>query len=225
MIGELAKTLKIKPRDKDIYITALTHSSYANENETENNEKLEFLGDAVIQLITSENLFRGEYKDEGELTKTRAQLVREEALVIYAKSIDLGSYMRLGKGEKSANDTMLGDCFEALMGAIYLDLGINETKRVFKKIITPHRNLVSTILDHKTQLQELVQAEKNSLVYKIVNTKGPSNNREFTAEVYLDSNILLGNGRGGSKKEAEQNAAKSALEKLAVREDFGKKRK
>lgn len=216
-MNDLLSSLKIKPRNLEYYTTALTHSSYANENNTEHNEKLEFLGDAVIQLITSDYLFRGQFRDEGELTKTRAQIVREEALVIYAKSINLGDYMRLGKGEKQANDAMLGDCFEALMGAIYLDHGINETKRVFKNIIMPKLKLVEKILDHKTELQELVQAEKNSLIYKIVDTRGPSNNREFTAEVYLENDILLGSGKGTSKKEAEQNAAKSALDKLAVK--------
>lgn len=217
-MNNLFEKLKIKPRDLKIYEQALTHSSYANENESEDNEKLEFLGDAVIQLIISDYLYRDQFKDEGELTKRRAQIVREEALVIYANSIKLGDYMRLGKGERQANDAMLADCFEAIMAAIYLDLGLNETKRVFKSIISNKLDKVSLIIDYKTELQELVQADKNSLFYKIVDSRGPSNNRIFTAEVYLEDNILLGSGKGSSKKEAEQNAASQALEKLAKKD-------
>lgn len=213
---ELLKQLKIEPNDESIYLKALTHSSYANENQTGKNEKLEFLGDAVIELLMSDYLYNLHLADEGELTKRRAQAVCEEALVIYAEKINLKNFIRLGKGEmvKGANESMIADAFEALFGATFLDLGFKKAESLFKRIIVPNLKLVWGIKDYKSTLQELIQGgDKRNISYHIISQKGPSHHRLFEAAVKLDQQITLGTGVGKTKKEAEQNAAKDALEK------------
>lgn len=212
----LLKQLKLDVNDEDIYVNALTHSSYANENQTEKNEKLEFLGDAVIELLMSDYLYSQHLADEGELTKRRAQAVCEEALVIYADKINLKHYIRLGRGElaKGANDSMVADAFEALFGATFLDLGFKKVEGLFKRIVVPHLKHVWVIKDYKSTLQELIQGgDKRNISYQIISQTGPSHHRIFEAAVKLDQQITLGTGSGRTKKEAEQNAAKDALEK------------
>lgn len=212
----LLKKLNLPYKDESLYIMALTHSSYAYENQTEKNEKLEFLGDAVIELLMSDYLYKEDLENEGAMTKKRAQAVCEEALVAYANKIHLTDYIQLGKGEqlKGANSSMIADAFEALFGAIYLDLGFQEVYRVFHKIVVPHFNLVWDIKDYKSSLQEFIQSgDKRNISYQIIKEKGPSHNREFEAAVKLDNHITLGVGKGKTKKEAEQNAAHDALKK------------
>lgn len=213
---KLFDLLQIKPKNLSLYQRALTHSSYANEHQTENNERLEFLGDAVIDLYMAEHLYMTEKSDEGVMTKKRAQAVCEEALVLYAEKIELQNFILLGKGEKAKGlkKSILADAFEALFSAIYLDLGYIAAKSVFQRIVLPHLDLIENIKDYKTKLQELVQADKRTITYQIVSEKGPAHNKIFLAEVYLES-ILLGSGTGRTKKEAEQNAARKALSIVA----------
>lgn len=212
----LLKQLKLQANDISLYEQALTHASYANENQTEKNEKLEFLGDAVIELLMSDYLYSLDLADEGELTKRRAQAVCEEALVIYAEKIHLKDYLKLGKGElvKGANNAMIADAFEALFGATFLDLGFKKAEALFRRIVIPNLKHVWGIKDYKSTLQELIQGgDKRNISYHIISQKGPSHHRLFEAAVKLDQTITLGTGSGKTKKEAEQNAAKDALEK------------
>lgn len=212
----LLKMLNLPYKDESLYMMALTHASYAYENQTEKNEKLEFLGDAVIELLMSDYLYNEDLADEGIMTKRRAQAVCEEALVIYAHQIKLQDYMMLGKGElaKGPNDSMIADAFEAIFGATYLDLGFQHAKKLFERVIVPNLNHVWKIKDYKSSLQEYIQSgDKRNISYHIVSEKGPSHDKEFEAAVKLDNHITLGVGKGKTKKEAEQNAAKDALKK------------
>lgn len=222
---ELFDKLGIKPKDQSIYIQALTHSSYANEHQANHNERLEFLGDAVLQIIMSQYLYLNVKEDQGVLTKKRAQSVREEALHVFAMQINLNKYMLLGKGEieKGANQAMIADAFEALFAAIYLDLGFDKAIEVFKRIIVPHLPLVDGLKDYKSQLQELVQVDRRTLSYRTIKIGGPANDPEFRSEVFLEDNIMLGTGIGSSKKQAEQNAAFHALQKVAKEVSYVKK--
>ena len=156
----LLKKLQIQTENEAIYEQALTHASYAYENQTEKNEKLEFLGDAVIELLMSNYLYHKNLKDEGQMTKRRAQAVCEEALVIYAEKINLKKHMRLGHGEmqKGPNPSMIADAFEALFGALYLDQGYEAVKVLFDKIIVPHLKHVWGIKDYKSTLTEYIQS-------------------------------------------------------------------
>jgi len=212
----LLQKLNLPYKDESLYEIALTHSSYAYENQTENNEKLEFLGDAVIELMMSDYLYKQNLANEGEMTKKRAKAVREEGLVIYAEKIELKNYLKLGKGEsqKGANDAMISDAFEALFGAIYLDLGFVETKKIFDQLVVPYLDQTLLIKDYKSTLQEFVQSDgRRNISYHIIKELGPSHNRKFQAIVKLDNHIILGTGNGKTKKEAEQHAAKAALKK------------
>lgn len=213
---DLLKKLNLLYKDESLYETALTHASYAYENQLENNEKLEFLGDAVIELLTSDYLYQKDLADEGELTKRRAQAVREEALVIFADKINIKEYLKLGKGEKikGPNNSMIADAFEALFGAVFVDLGFSSAKKLFNKIMVPHLNLVWGIKDYKSALQEYIQSgDKRNISYQVIRETGPSHEKTFESIVKLDNHIILGVGRGKSKKEAEQKAAHDALKK------------
>lgn len=208
--------LHLPYKDESLYEIALTHASYANENQTEKNEKLEFLGDSVIGILMSDYLYQEDLADEGQMTKRRAQAVCEEALVKYASLINLKDHLRLGRGEmiKGANDAMIADAFEALFGAVYLDLGFRYAYKLFHQLIVPNLNMVWNIKDYKSTLQEFIQAgDKRSISYHIIKETGPSHHKEFEAAVKLDNVITLGIGSGKTKKEAEQNAAKDALKK------------
>ena len=198
---------------------ALTHSSYANERhvDTGDNERLEFLGDSVLGFITAEYLFAN-HRDfpEGELTKLRAYAVCEKSLFSYAEEIGLGNYLKLGKGEERTGGrtrpSVLSDAFEAVIAAIYLDGGMDEAKKFVLRFVVPYVEAKPTFKDYKTMLQEVVQKNQGeTLEYVLVSETGPDHDKCFTVEVHLNSNVI-GRGVGGSKKKAEQNAAKEALE-------------
>ncbi len=206
--------------DKELLIRALTHSSYANEHKTISNERLEFIGDAVLDLAVSKYLFEHLDEPEGVLTKKRAQDVCESSLALYAQKFDLGSYLLLGNGEDKSGGrsrpALLADAFEALLGAVFLDKGFKETYKILEKIVFPmiKETMNEDDDDYKSRLQEMVQSDKRTLQYEIIEEIGPAHDREFVARVMMDEAILMGEGRGKSKKEAEQNAAKYALEKM-----------
>lgn len=213
---ELLKKLNIAYKDIGVYDLALTHASYAYENKVDNNEKLEFLGDAVIELLMSDYLYQENLQNEGTMTKKRAQAVCEEALVKYANEIGLVKFLKIGKGEKikGPNNSMIADAFEALIGAIYVDSGFKAAYDVFHDIVVPNLYLVWGIKDYKSTLQEYIQSGvKRNISYVVIKEKGPSHNRMFESAVKLDNHITLGVGKGKTKKEAEQNAAKDALKK------------
>lgn len=204
-------------------ILALTHSSYANENRTRklsSNERIEFLGDAVLNIIISETIY-SKYEDlaEGQLTKVRANIVCEQSLVKCANKIEIGKYLLLGKGEEISGGrsrvSILSDAFEALIGAIYLDGGMKKAKAF---ILTQMEQLIYDavkgviFLDYKTELQEVLQRDgEKKIVYEILEENGPDHDKEFVAQVKVVEKVY-GIGKGKSKKEAEQAAAKSALE-------------
>lgn len=202
---------------------ALTHSSYANEYNLSagDNERLEFLGDSVLGFITAEYLFAN-HRDfpEGELTKLRAYAVCEKSLFAYAQEIELGKYLKLGKGEERTGGrerpSVLSDAFEAVIAAIYLDGGMDEAKKFVLRFVVSYVEAKPTFKDYKTALQEVVQQNHGeALEYVLVSESGPDHNKRFEIEVHLNSNVL-GRGVGGSKKKAEQNAAKEALELMGL---------
>ena len=196
--------------------TAFTHTSYANEHHLESYERLEFLGDAVLELITSEYFYLNTDLREGDMTKTRASYVCEHALATYAKEIGLNKYIRVGNGQlDNVNDTIIADVFESVLGAIYLDCGFTVAKEYALNIIVPYIERKEIFLsDYKSALQEMVQTDKESLSYEIVREEGPAHDKTFEVNVKIDG-IVYGTGIGKSKKEAEQNAALDAYKKRA----------
>ncbi|MDD3958143.1 MAG: ribonuclease III [Candidatus Izemoplasmatales bacterium] len=221
LLHELEERFQLKFNRFDLLVQAMTHASYANEHDTVSNERLEFLGDAVLDLAVGKFLFDHLDEPEGVLTKKRAQEVCETSLYQYAKTIDLGRYLLLGKGEDKSGGrdkpAVLADAFEAFLGAIFLDKGYNEVMKVLDKVVFPaiKRNVHEDDSDFKSKLQELVQSDKRTLEYVIISESGPAHERAFRARVYMDDVIIMGEGEGKTKKEAEQNAAKATLEKLA----------
>lgn len=214
----LEESIGYQFKNKNLLKLAMTHSSYANENSTECNERLEYLGDAVLELAMSKYLFKNISLDEGVLSKTRAKAVCEEALNVYAEKINLGRFILLGNGEEHSGGrtrpAIIADAFEAMLGAIFLDSGFEKVYSVAEKIIFPYFDKVTIFKDYKSTFQEKVQADKRTLHYEIVKDEGPANDKTYEAVVYMDS-ILMGKGIGKTKKEAEQNAAKEALKKEA----------
>ena len=222
-IEMLEKSIGYEFKNKNLIKTALTHSSYAYEQKShkincECNERLEFLGDSVLSLVVSEYLFeRFSQKAEGELTKTRASLVCTRSLSGFANKIQLGSYLYLGKGEEATgrgNVKILENAFEALLAAIYIDSG---SKDVVSRFLIPivEAEIKSTgtdaIFDYKTTLQQFIQALGNDRIqYACVNEEGPDHDKTFEVEVKINSNVV-GRGKGKTKREAEQYAAKEAL--------------
>ena len=211
---DILNKLNIKPKNIDLYQQAFTHTSYSNEHDdSESYERLEFLGDAVLELIISDYLFNEKALEEGIMTKMRASYVCEEACATYSRELKFTNYIRLGSGEIEANETILADVFESFVGATYLDQGFLFTKEMVLKIITKYMNKGTDFLhDYKSELQELVQTVKKSVVYEIIDEKGPAHDRIFTCQVKVD-NLIMGVGTGSSKKQAEQEAAKVALSK------------
>lgn len=212
---EIEKIIGYQFNNNTLLFTALTHSSFANENKGEVpfNERLEFLGDSVLQLISGEKMYRENPKmPEGDMSKHRAALVCEDALASYAKEIRLGDFLNLGRGEEQSGGrerpSILADAFEALIGAIYLDGGLAPAKKfVLKFLDKAHLNLK----DYKTLLQEIIQQNPGEkVVYVLAGESGPDHNKSFEVEVHLNSNVI-GRGKGRSKKRAEQAAAKEAL--------------
>lgn len=207
--------LDINPTNMNLYTTAVTHSSFTNENPSyPDYERLEFLGDAVLEIIISEYLYKERKLEEGVMTRMRSSYVCEEACATYAKEIGLDIDIRVGSGEV-LNQTITADVFEAFVAALYLDQGFEFTKKFVLDIITKYiEDGVDFLHDYKSTLQELVQTEKKSLVYEVVNEEGPSHNKKFTSIVKIDE-IIMGKGTGNSKKASEQEAAKDALSKQA----------
>ncbi len=211
----------LKFKNPQLLETALTHSSYANEKNTESNERLEFVGDAVLDLIIGQYLYQeNTHYNEGDLTKKRAKYVCEAALLEYAKMCRLGEHLLLGHGEEKTGGrtrtALLADAFEAFIGAIFLDKGLQEVYKVTNLTVIPYmkEDNPTNFVDYKSHLQELVQSDHRQLEYRVAQESGPSHNKTFTIRVYMDD-ILMGEGKGHSKKEAEQHAAELALKKLA----------
>ena len=220
---ELFKRLNIEPKDMSLYKNAFSHSSYVNEHKAKNDyERLEFLGDAVLDLVVADYLYTHYKETEGEMTKVRASYVCENANYCYATGLGLSKYILVGHGEQKEGGNfkkaIVADIFEALMGAIYIDLGFSTVRNVILKVVVPYieNPNVTFFSDYKSSLQEYVQTEEKSLEYKLVNEEGPAHDKRFTVDVVID-NIVYGTGIGTSKKEAEQEAAKVALNKLAVK--------
>lgn len=209
------KKYGIKFKDEKLISTALTHSSYSNEHGGECYERLEYLGDAVLEIVCSDYLYNNTNYPEGEMSRLRSLYVCENALYEYSKEIDLKKYIYLGNGMSEANKTIIADVFEATMAVIYLENGLNAVKRVFHELIVPYIDRQEDFLkDYKSLLQESVQTVKKSVEYKLIDESGPAHNKTFKVEVIIDG-LIYGVGSGSSKKEAEQNAAKEAYNKRA----------
>lgn len=222
----LEKELNYSFKDKRFLKTALTHSSYANENKLgiiNSNERLEFLGDAILNLIVSQYLYK-KYPDysEGELTKIRAKVVCESSLAYVARKIRVGDYLLLGKGEESTGgrerESILADTTEAIIGAFYMDSDFTTTNKYllnkFEKDIVKAVANGDLFSDYKTELQEKYQKQANSKIrYSILKEEGPEHDKIFFMDVFLNEKVL-GSGKGRNKKEAEQMAAKQALSLL-----------
>lgn len=213
---EFLKKYGLANLDEELILTALTHSSYANEHGGADYERLEYLGDAVLQLVVSEYYYLTADLDEGEMSKQRASFVCEGALVEYAEKIELKNYIRTGEGQKhNIGPAIIADVFEAVIGAIYLSSGISQVKKFIYQLVVPYIEKKYLFFeDYKSVLQEMVQTSKDSLEYVVTSEKGPAHNRIFTVEVRIDG-IVFGVGLGKTKKEAEQQAAYSAYQKKA----------
>jgi len=228
-VARLEEVLAISFQNKSIIRQAFTHSSYVNEHQKKHlsdNERLEFLGDAVLELAVSDFLYnKFPEMTEGELTKLRASIVCEESLFHFAEILELNQYILLGKGEERTGgrnrQALLADVFEALLGALYLDQGMAVCQDFLEKYIFPNitTDAFSYAMDYKTKLQEEIQKEKgNTLEYHIIDEKGPAHRKEFVAEVIVNGKVRT-KGIGNSKKDAEQLAAKKMLEELAENND------
>ena len=222
---EFQQVIGYQFQNKNLLRQALTHSSYANEkhmHRLSDNERLEFLGDAVLEIISSEYLFNTyQDKPEGDLTKLRASIVCEPTLALCTKEMDLGKYLYLGKGEDMtggrSRKSILSDALEAVIGAIYLDGGFASAKEFILRFILTDIEHKQLFYDSKTILQEMVQAKyKETLVYELIKEEGPDHNKRFTVNVVLGEKVL-GSGSGRTKKAAEQEAAYRALLARKVR--------
>ena len=214
----LQKNLGYKFKDISLLITALTHSSYANEQNdgTVCNERLEFLGDSILGFVSAKYFYENFDSPEGELTKHRASRVCEKALCLFAKDLGIGEALRLGKGESrtggSERPSILADAF----AAVYLDGGLEEASKIVLRFI-PRRDALDETKDYKTTLQEVIQRNREEHIeYVLVSAIGPDHAKTFTVEVHLNSNVI-GKGTGKSKKLAEQHAAKEALELMGIK--------
>ena len=218
----LEKKLGYTFRDRSLLSEALNHSSYANEHrsaEVSSNERLEFLGDSVLGFVTAEFLFKTYGKlPEGDLTRIRAALVCEQSLYEVAKFLGLGQYLKLGKGEEAGGGrqrpSILADATEAVFAAVYLDGGMERVRELICRVLLSRAPAAEERRDYKTTLQEIVQRRSGQvLTYHMVDESGPDHNKTFLFQVRLNG-APVGQGRGHSKKEAEQAAARDALEKL-----------
>lgn len=216
----LEKNLNYQFNNKELLLNALTHSSYANEARCgiTSNERLEFLGDSVLSVIVADYLYKNfSSLPEGELTKLRASLVCEKSLCSFSRELQIGKFLRLGKGEEKnggkERDSILADAFEAVLAAMYLDGGMEVAKKhVMRFILDELKHTDDEVFkDYKTALQEIIQRNpEESVSYFLTDEKGPDHDKIFTVEVRLNSNVI-GTGKGKSKKQAEQMAAKQAL--------------
>ncbi len=223
-LSDIQERINHRFSNPDLLERALTHKSYANENRVPaHNERLEFLGDSVLGLVVSEYLMNTcPDSTEGDLSRLRAAVVSEPALAAVARQIGLGSFLLLGRGEEQTGgrdkDSLLANCLEALLGSLYLDAGITAVEafvlRFFDEIIRKTCTTRGT-QDYKTELQELCQERVRQLPeYRVVSETGPDHQKKFEVELSLKGTVY-GRGAGKSKKEAEQKAAKEALEKLS----------
>lgn len=227
-LSSLSTSLNIQFISKEVLETAMTHRSFLNENRdvTESNERLEFLGDAVLELIVSHFLF-STYKDytEGLLTSIRSKIVQTKTLAAVARKLNLHEYIKLSKGETESgganNESILADTFEALIGAIFVDRGIDKAKEfVNKNLLSDLSEIVSSkeVVDYKSDYQEAVQAQGlPTPVYKIIEESGPDHNKTFISGVFV-AGKKTAQGKGHSKQNSEQAAAELALEKLSKKE-------
>lgn len=208
----------INTNHKSLYEEAFTHTSYANEQKTDSYERLEYLGDAVLELIMSEYLYKNTEYEEGQMTKLRAHYVCENALYTYSMHLGLNEYVMLGHGEEVSGGrtrkTIIADIFEAFIGAMFLDQGLDFVKKFIYTHVIPliEKKEVDFFSDYKSILQEYVQTDRRCLEYEVINEEGPSHNKVFTVVVKIDG-IVYGKGVAHSKKEAEQEAAHDALKK------------
>jgi len=208
-------------QDVSLLEHALTHSSFANESRGRytSNERLEFLGDSVLGMVVADHLYRTcPDMPEGELTRTRAVLVCEESLVEVAQELGLGGYLRLGKGEELSGGrnrpSIQADAVEAVLAAVYLDGGIGSARKIIQRYVLSRTEKPAGHRDYKTALQELIQRESgHTLSYRLTGEEGPDHAKIFWVEVCLND-VAVGSGKGHSKKEAEQMAAKAAIERL-----------
>lgn len=215
---KLLDELGITPNNIKLYEKAFSHTSYANEHDVESYERLEYLGDAVLELIISEYLYKNTEYEEGEMTKLRSGYVCENANFEYSMELGLNEYLKLGHGEEEnggrTRKAIVADIFESFIGALFLDQGIEAAKKFIYKVVIPkiEDKSLDLFTDYKSVLQELVQTDKRSLVYEVVDESGPSHDKTFTIVVKIDD-IIYGKGIAHSKKEAEQQAAHDALKK------------
>jgi len=224
-LKELEKKIGYEFQDFSLLEQAMMHSSYTNEKHLEKyhcNERLEFLGDAVLELVSSEFLFLESPKvSEGKLTKTRASMVCEPSLAFCAREIELGSYLLLGKGEEATGGrqrpSVTSDALEALIGAIYLDGGFTNAKEFIHRFVLTDQEDKKLFYDSKTILQEIVQAEKlGEIEYHLIGEEGPDHNKSFSVELTIRGRSY-GKGKGRTKKAAEQQAAYEAIHVLKKR--------
>lgn len=230
-IKKIEQIIGYEFKDKNLLMQAVTHSSYANEHHMgafSDNERLEFLGDAVLELVSSEFLYLNfPNLPEGDLSKTRASLVCEPTLAVAARSLSLGKFIRLSHGESQSGgadrDSILSDAVEALLGAMYLDGGMEAAKSIIIKYILVDIENRSMRFDSKTRLQEFVQANYSvdELSYLLIDESGPDHNKQFTMEVHLRGKCI-GKGTGSSKKHAQQEAAYQGLLFLQNNEEQGR---
>lgn len=206
-------------KNKQYLRRAMTHSSYSNESKErpESNERMEFLGDAVLSLVVSDHIFRRYHLDEGDLTKIRAAIVCEKSLFQFAQEIDLGEELLLGKGEEQmggrTRPSVVSDAFEALIAAIYLDGGLEPVGQFILRFVQEELEQQGkhAFVDYKTRLQEIIQQNpEEKVTYVLAKEEGPDHDKYFEMEVHLNSNVI-GRGCSRSKKEAEQLAAREAL--------------
>ena len=216
---ELEERIAYHFNDDNLLFLSLSHSSYANEQvlqKTEHNERIEFLGDAVLEIVSSDYLYRNfSEMSEGDMSKKRAALVCEQSLAYCAREIDLGRYLLLGKGEDMSGgrlrDSILSDALESLIGAIYLDSGLESAREFIMKFILNDIEQRSLFYDSKTTLQEILQKEhRGPITYRLAGTKGPDHNRVFVMELMLGDEVLA-IGEGHSKQAAGQDAAYKAI--------------
>lgn len=218
---DLEEKLQYHFHNQQYLITAMTHSSYANEVKSagHSNERLEFLGDSVLSIVVADYLFKHcPNLPEGDLTKNRAALVCEKALCGFSRQLGLGDYLLLSRGEQNSGGrqrpSILADAFEALIAAIYLDAGMEKAREFILRFVLPvlQTSRPKAFKDYKTALQEIIQQNpEEQLEYVLIGESGPDHDKHFTVEVCLNSNVI-GKGGGRSKKEAEQQAAREALE-------------
>lgn len=222
---QLEKNLKYTFKNKELLKNALAHSSYANEKKgnATSNERLEFLGDSVLSIIVSEYIYKNfPNLPEGQLTRLRASLVCEKTLCSFSKQLGVGNYILLGKGERAnggaTRPSILADAFEAILAAIYLDGGMEPAKKHVLRFVKSELSHLEheNFKDYKTELQEIIQRNpEEKLTYVLIGESGPDHDKNFTVEVHLNSNVI-GEGSGHSKKNAEQAAAKKALQLMGI---------